>query len=118
MNALLRLPLAAALLGACLFLTGCQTAPAAEPGAKPAAAAPVVRNTAATPIDRAVEDRILALDPEAVTGRDVRATLQHGPVPKNTLLHGGPYGVHLLMESFAEFLSELGYPNERTRDAG
>src|SRR5512137_2564549 len=116
MNASLRLPLAAALLGACLSLTGCQTVPPAEPAAGPAA--PAIRNTAATPIDRAVEDRILALDPDAVTARDVRETLQHGPVPRIMLLHGGVYGVHLLMESFAEFLAAMGYPIERIRDAG
>jgi len=118
MNPFLRLPLAAVLLGACLSLTGCQTAPSAAPPAGPAAAAPGIRNTAATPIDRAVEDRILALDPDAVTGRDVRETLQHGPVPRIMLLHGGVYGVHLLMESFAEFLAAMGYPIERIRDAG
>ena len=67
-------------------------------------------------IDRALEERILALDPERVTERDVREALAQGPTPHLMLLHGGIYPVHLLMESFAEFLGELGYPLDRIRD--
>src|SRR5579872_6552678 len=41
--------------------------------------------------DRAIEDRILALDPEHVTDADVRQTLVKGPTPRIMLLHGGIY---------------------------
>ncbi len=34
------------------------------------------------------------------------------------LFHGGVYPVHLLMESFSRFLTGMGYPEERIRDAG
>ena len=66
---------------------------------------------ATAPIDKALEDRILALDPEHVTDRDVRETLARGPTPRIMLLHGGIYPVHLLMESFAEFLLGDGLPD-------
>jgi hypothetical protein len=113
-----RLVLVAVALGAGLTLSACQTTPPAASATTAAAAVPDVRNTVARPLDVTVEDRILALDPDAVTGRDVRETLQYGPVPRIMLLHGGVYGVHLLMESFAEFLAAMGYPIERIRDAG
>jgi hypothetical protein len=94
-------------LGLALALAGCAGLPS-DPGAtgtpRPAS------------IDRALEDRILALDPERVTERDVRETLALGPTPHIMLLHGGIYPVHLLMESFAEFLGQMGYPLDRIRD--
>ena len=66
--------------------------------------------------DRAIEDRILALDPEKVTPADVRDVLRKGPTPRIMLLHGGIYPVHLSMVSFGEFLVEMGYPEARIRD--
>ena len=70
------------------------------------------------PLDDALEKRILALDPEHITDRDVRSTLVAGPTPRIMLFHGGVYPVYLLMESFASFLTGMGYPEERIRDAG
>jgi len=117
MKTRLPLSLAALLIGAALGLAACSTTPVTD---SPGATSPTeqVRHTATTPMDKALEDRILALDPETVTGRDARETLAQGPVPRIMLLHGGVYGVHLLMESFAEFLSAMGYPIDRIRDAG
>ncbi|HEX9278677.1 MAG TPA: hypothetical protein VGA51_20075 [Casimicrobiaceae bacterium] len=69
-------------------------------------------------LDASVEERILALDPEHISDRDVRSTLAAGPTPRIILLHGGVYPVHLLMESFSRFLTGMGYPEERIRDAG
>lgn len=66
-------------------------------------------------LDRAVEERILALDPEHVTAADVRDTLARGPTPRIMLLHGGIYPVHLAMSSFGEFLVGMGYPEARIR---
>ena len=66
----------------------------------------------------AVEERILALDPEHISDSDVRSTLAAGPAPRIMLFHGGVYPVHLLMESFSRFLTGMGYPEERIRDAG
>ncbi len=65
--------------------------------------------------DRAVEDRILALDPENVTPADVRDTLAKGPAPRIMLMHGGIYPVHLSMVSFGRFLVGMGYPEAKIR---
>jgi len=83
-----------------------------------ASLAPVVNTPSpATPIlrDRALEDRILAIDPLHVSPQDV-ATLASGPAPRIMLLHGGIYPVHLVMESFGGFLAGMGYPEGRIRD--
>ena len=66
-------------------------------------------------IDRSLEARILALDPERLSDDDVR-TLAQGPAPRIILLHGGIYPVHLLMESFGRFLTGMGYPEAQIRD--
>lgn len=69
-------------------------------------------------LDPALEDRILALDPERITANDVQNTLAAGPTPRIVGLHGGIYPVHLAMESFAEFLVGMGYPEDRLRHPG
>jgi len=69
-------------------------------------------------IDRALEDRILALDPEHVSARDVAEVLSKGPAPRIMLVHGGVYPVHLAMTSFGTFLSSMGYPEAKIRDPG
>jgi pimeloyl-ACP methyl ester carboxylesterase len=62
-----------------------------------------------------LEDQILALDPDRISGTDV-VTLAAGPTPHILLLHGGIYPVHLAMESFGEFLVGMGYPEAKIRD--
>jgi hypothetical protein len=69
-------------------------------------------------LDRALEDRILALDPDRVTPEDVRDTLAKAPAPRIILLHGGVYPVHLAMTSFAHFLIAMGYPEARIKHPG
>jgi hypothetical protein len=96
-----------------LGLAGCATQP------PPAAPAPTGRGVlAALALDRALEDRILALDPERIGPDDVKNTLARGPTPRIILLHGGIYPVHLAMESFGEFLTGMGYPEARIRHPG
>jgi hypothetical protein len=68
-------------------------------------------------IDPALEERILALDPERIDERDLRV-LVAAPAPRIIGVHGGVYPVHLAMESFAQFLIEMGYPAERVRHPG
>lgn len=68
------------------------------------------------PIDPVLEERILALDSQHVTGEDVRTTLACGPTPRIMNLHGGLYLVHLIMREFAGFLIDMGYPVERIRE--
>ena len=87
---------------------------------KPAAVAtrpsePVLKTVA---LDRALEDRILALDPDRVTPQDIRDTLAKAPAPRIILLHGGVFPVHLAMTSFAQFLIAMGYPEARIKHPG
>lgn len=65
--------------------------------------------------DSTFEERILALDPRHITEQDV-ALLALGPTPQIILLHGGVYGTQFLMQSFAQFLMEMGYPEWKIRD--
>ncbi len=76
---------------------------------------PVLKTVA---LDRALEDRILALDPDRVTPEDVRDTLSKAPAPRIILLHGGVFPVHLAMTSFAQFLIAMGYPEARIKHPG
>ncbi len=91
---------------------GCATQPPAsaraEANADPFASVPPA----------AVRDRLLALDPDHISGRDVRETLAKGPTPRIMLLHGGIFPVYLLMKSFGIFLTRMGYPESRIRDPG
>jgi len=110
------------------IVAGCATPPAAptqtrtaEPNATAASAPvvqPVVARATPTPaMDRATEDRLLALDPEHLSADDVRL-LASGPTPRIILLHGGIFPVYLLMQSFGEFLTGMGYPEAQIRDPG
>ncbi len=69
-------------------------------------------------IDSALEERILALDPERITQEEVRDTLAKTPAPRIVLVHGGIFPVHLAMVSFGRFLTGMGYPENRLRHPG
>lgn len=69
-------------------------------------------------IDPAREEKILALDPERITGEDVHEVLSGTPAPRIMNIHGGIYPVHLAMESFSRFLVGMGYPQETLRNPG
>ncbi|HUB87168.1 MAG TPA: hypothetical protein VMB22_04695 [Verrucomicrobiae bacterium] len=60
--------------------------------------------------------KILALDPDHVTGQDVKDILSHAPAPQIVNIHGGIYPVYLDMESFSKFLIGMGYPEVSIRD--
>ena len=75
----------------------------------------VLRSLAVDPV---LEDRILALDPARISDADVRTVLAAGPTPRIISLHGGIYPVHLVMESFAQFLIGMGYPEAKIRHPG
>jgi hypothetical protein len=99
-----------------LLAGGCATRP-------PAGAASATRPEAqsvlrALTTDRALEDRILALDPQRIGDDDVRDALAKGPTPRVMLLHGGLYPVHLVMVSAGRFLTGMGYPENRIRHPG
>jgi hypothetical protein len=67
-------------------------------------------------VDRAVEDRILALDPPHISDNHVRERLARVAAPGFVLLHCGVDPVHLLMASFGKFLSQMGYPEGKLHD--
>ena len=91
--------------------SGCGTAPVAQ---RPEVVAPapgaVLRSVS---MDRALEDRILALNPTKISAEDVRDTLSKAPAPRIFLIRGGIYPVYLAMESLGAFLVGMGYPEER-----
>jgi hypothetical protein len=108
-------------LGLAIALAGCASAPPAERAPVASAAAAdtgpqaVIGGLAPDP---QLELRILALDPQQVSDRDVRQVLAHGPTPRIVSLHGGIYPVHLLMESFSDFLAGMGYPPHKLKHPG
>ena len=108
----LRTLAAALLVGAAV--AGCALQPLQEATGPQHAAAP------AKPLvpDRALADRILALDPDHITDADVRNVLAKGPTPRIMLIYGGIYAVKPIMQSFGYFLVRMGYPEARIRDPG
>lgn len=100
-----------ATLSLVLLTAACASLAPTASSPPPAAPDPV----AALALDPAVEARLLALDPENVSGADVRDTLSKVPAPRVVLLHGGVFPVHLAMTSFAQFLIGMGYPADQIR---
>jgi hypothetical protein len=98
-----------------LLVDGCATGPhrAQEGTSAPQPAAGTVMKSLR--LDAALEDRILALDPERISATDVRDTLSKAPAPRIVLIHGGIYPVYLAMTSFADFLVAMGYPDAALR---
>src|ERR1017187_3403929 len=64
------------------------------------------------------EEKILALDPERVTEKDIREVLANAPAPRIINIHGGVLPYHLSMDSFSEFLIGMGYPEWSVRNPG
>ena len=98
------------LLGAALLLPGC--AAVESRGIQPRRSAenadpPEFRALTFTP---ELEEKILALDPEHVSEKDVREVLSRAPAPRIVNIHGGIFPVYLMMVSFSEFLVAMGYP--------
>jgi len=63
--------------------------------------------------DPAVVERLFALDPDRVSGREVAEVLAQVPAPRIVLFQGSFAPV--TMAPFAEFLVAMGYPPERIR---
>ncbi len=99
---------AASIAWLALSLAACALKPLRDESSLPPPPKPAVA-------DRALEDRILAMNPERVSPADV-AILAKGPTPRIMLMHGGIYPVHLAMESFGQFLVDMGYPESKIRD--
>ena len=108
--------IAGAAIVVAIMLAGCAELPAPSGSANPAPAARADPFAALPPL--AVQDRLLALDPDHLSDADVRDVLAKGPAPRIILLHGGVYPVYLLMKSFGLFLTRMGYPEAAIRDPG
>lgn len=108
-----KLPLAFALLlvGVSL-LAGCATAP------RVATPLPTAAERPRLVLPRETEDRILALDPERVSGQDITGLLSNLPAPRVVNIHGGIYPVYLAMKSFSRFLVGMGYPEVSITNPG
>jgi len=63
--------------------------------------------------DPAVVERLFALDPDRVSGREVAEVLARVPAPRIVLFQGSFAPV--TMAPFAEFLVAMGYPSDRIR---
>jgi hypothetical protein len=98
-----------ALLGATL-LTGCGTYPrrSLEPAQVAHWEDTLTRRDLG--LSKEQEERILALDPQNVTGRDVQDVLAGAPAPRIIKLHGGLAPVIQRSISFCHFLQGMGYP--------
>lgn len=100
-------------LASIVVLAGCAAQPERRPPLAPVEGGRTVLRSLET--GSALEDRLLALDPERVTTGDVADVLSKGPTPQILLLHGGVYPVHLAMTSFGSFLVAMGYPEAKVR---
>jgi hypothetical protein len=94
-----------------LVLWGCSTQQTTEPD-------PLATAQPEVSISPEMQDRILSMNPEQVSGQEVEELLSIGPAPRVINIHGGIYPVHIVMESFAEFLMGMGYPEESIRNPG
>jgi hypothetical protein len=65
-------------------------------------------------VDAATAAALRRLDPDAITGADIRATLVHFPAPRIIAFNGSLPLV--TMEPFARFLAAMGYPEAQLRN--
>src|SRR5574341_18068 len=54
-------------------------------------------------LDPELEDKILALDPDRISERDIKEVLARGPTPRIINIHGGVPIVYLAVGSFSQF---------------
>ncbi len=104
------------LLAAAAGLVGCAT------GEPPTAAqlqqqqVTAARTNSPPRLPRETEEKILALNPEHVTERDIREVLTPAPAPRLIMLSGGLLPVQVAMKSFSKFIIGMGYPEWCARD--
>ena len=63
-----------------------------------------------------VEEKILALDPEQVSERDIHEVLSNAPAPRIIMIQGGLLPIQVAMKSFSRFIIGLGYPEWSARN--
>lgn len=104
-------PITCLIFSAAILLSGCVSKP-------PVQTAPLASGQPRLSLNTEMEERVLAIDPEQITENDVEQILAAGPAPRIVNIHGGIYPVHLVMESFSEFLIGMGYPESSVRNPG
>ena len=106
------------LLGTVLVLPGCSTYE--RHGLDPARAGRIEDNFGlkAYTLSPQIEDKILGLDPEHVTEKDIRETLSKAPAPQIINIHGGITPQKERLISFSHFLIGMGYPEASIRNPG
>ncbi|MGD0883426.1 MAG: hypothetical protein ABSA46_00875 [Thermodesulfovibrionales bacterium] len=96
-----------------LFLHGCAHRDFSA-GRSPLPQEPVEKVLRNLPLSAEFEDKVLALNPDSITGRDITEVLSRCPAPRLIALNGS---IPLItMESFSKFLILMGYPEERVRN--
>ena len=113
-----RLAPPAILLGSALLVSGCATY--VRHGLDAAQARQVELSAVRREyvLCKETEQKILALDPEHVTEKDIRGVLSQAPAPRIINIHGGVYPVHCRMIAFSEFLMGMGYPGASIANPG
>lgn len=98
-----------------MYLTGCSGSKYhySEPTYQKALKRGTVLDQFAIP--RALQEKILQLDPDHVSEQELREVLAQAPAPRIINIHGGIYPVYLEMESFSQFLIGMGYPEAKIR---
>jgi len=107
-----------ALLSASLLVGGCAThrpVGRTAPDAQPDEPNSIARVQALSPD---VRRRILALNPECVTELDIQGLLSTNPAPRIININGGILPIKSGMNSFAQFLMDMGYPESSLRHPG
>lgn len=97
-------------LAVAVFAVAAGAAPLVLRAGEPPAAAGAL----AQPVDGAIAQRLLAMDPERISAAEVRDVLAHVPAPRVINVQGSFAPV--TMQPFAEFLAEMGYPEAKLRD--
>ena len=63
-----------------------------------------------------VEEKILALDPEQVSARDIHEVLSNAPAPRIIMIQGGLLPIQVAMKSFSRLIIGMGYPEWSARN--
>lgn len=103
------------ILAAAIVLAGCATQKPSSVASQSSSIQPahVPRPSISDPqlpLSATTQEKILALDPENVSAKDISGVLAHAPAPRIINIHGGILPRHANMNSFAEFLIGMGYP--------
>ena len=99
-----------------LAATGCKTTRPPESAWHPEEQLSKVPSYRDYEPSRETRDRIMALDPERVSDKDIREVLAGAPAPRLITIHGGLLPLEGSLASFADFLVGMGYPRASVKN--